>query len=158
MMKMAKAFWPSFVLLLTPLLGTSALADPLAQVPAQYAKFSLSPVDLAQMDNDDDKECVRRANIMHVVEPSLTRCAITQVGHLESRVQFAYSNALVRFSGARRQALQRDQANWGRNYEPRCKEQLGLATGQTSRFEAFPLLRCKAHEVYRRALWLERVG
>jgi hypothetical protein len=157
-MTMAKVFWPSFVLLMTPLLGTSALADPLAQVPAQYAKFSLSPADLAQMDNDDDKDCVRRANIMHVVEPSLTRCAITQVGHLESRVQFAYSNALVRFSGARRQALQRDQANWGRNYEPRCKEQLGLATGQTSRFEAFPLLRCKAHEVYRRALWLERVG
>jgi hypothetical protein len=154
MMMMAKAFWTSFVLLLTPLLSTSALA----QVPAQYTKFSLSPADLAQMDSDEDKACVQRANMMHIIEPSLTRCAIAQVGRLERRVQFAYSNALVRFSGTRRQPLQRDQANWAFSYEPLCKEQLGLATGQINRLEAFPLLRCKAHEMYRRALWLERAG
>jgi hypothetical protein len=143
--------------LILALMWSPVNADPLASAPRQYAKFSLSQADLAQMDTEEDAECVRRANIMHVIEPSLTRCAIRQVGRLERGVQFAYSSALTRFSGARRPALQREQANWAANYESFCKEQLGMATGQTGRFEAFPLLRCKAHEVYRRTIWLERV-
>jgi Lysozyme inhibitor LprI len=131
-------------------------ADPLSGVPRQYAKFTLSQADVAQMETDADKECIRRATIMHVVEPSLTRCAIAQLGDLERRVQFAYTTALVRFSGSRRQTLQRDQANWTTQYDAVCREQLGLVTGQRNRFEGLRLLRCKTNEAYRRAIWLER--
>jgi hypothetical protein len=132
------------------------VADPSMPVSPYYAKFSLSQADLAQMDNDEDKACVMRANMMHVREPSLTRCADDQVRRLKNRVQFSYANTIFRLPVARRAALQNNHRNWEVSYVANCKDQLNIADQIHYYRERFPMLRCEGLELYRRALWLER--
>jgi hypothetical protein len=144
---------------LVALSGAPALAQTHAQtrVPEQFAKFSVSPADLAQLDDGDDRVCTAQAKMMRNAEPGLRQCAYDQIDRLQVDVRFAYAGSLARQPLARRASFQRDQNNWEARYLRQCQDDLGIE-GQPRGFrEPWPLIDCEIQALYRRVIWLKRV-
>jgi uncharacterized protein YecT (DUF1311 family) len=156
MMTMSKFHGPTLAALLV-LMSSPVSANPPVPVTPYYAKFMPSDADLAQIDDDDDKQCIRRANMMNYAGPSLGRCMEGQNRRLLTRVRVAYAGALMRLPTPRRQALQREQRNWDARHVALCKDQLGILTGEANFAQELPYLRCLRDDAYRRAIWLERL-
>jgi uncharacterized protein YecT (DUF1311 family) len=126
--------------------------------PSTYARFTLSPANIAGMSDTANTTCQNQAaRTPNDLAPQVA-CFKALTSRLETRVEDAVRRNMVRSNSAKQRAFIASQQAWKTGREATCTTKAAAELNPSSNSYPLAISQCVAQETYRRALWIERNG
>ncbi len=138
-------------------LPVAAMAGSIGPRATNYAQFQLNMADVEAMKTEADKACLASALRTPDDLNLQVACNKTMAGRLNTRVDRAIATATPRMRRARLRQFNAEQANWASSHTTRCETYWARELNTTSNSYGLAVSQCDVLEIYRRALWIERL-
>jgi uncharacterized protein YecT (DUF1311 family) len=124
--------------------------------PANYARFTLSPGEIAGMSDTANITCQTEASKTPNDLAPQVACFKALTIRLEARVKRAVVGNMQRSNSPRQRAFIASQQAWEASREATCTTNANAELNPASNSFGLAVSQCIAQETYRRALWIER--